>query len=105
MDYWVLLLVEILPIEESIYAISHSLKTHRQLSLVWGVYPLFMMEVILNPTKLLYDFVQKILAEEYATMESRFIVTMGATTGETGSSNLIRLLNKEGMEAVLASEF
>ena len=91
--------------KQSIYAISHSLKTHRQLSLVWGVYPLFMMEVILNPTKLLYDFVQKILAEEYATMESRFIVTMGATTGETGSSNLIRLLNKEGMEAVLASEF
>ena len=91
--------------KQSIYAISHSLKTHRQLSLVWGVYPLFMMDKVLNPTKLIYDFVQKILAEEYATMESRFIIIMGATTGETGSSNLIRLLNREGMEAVLASEF
>jgi hypothetical protein len=30
---------------------------------------------------------------------------MGATTGDTGSTNFILLLNKEGMEAVLASEF
>jgi pyruvate kinase len=91
--------------KQSIYAISHSLKTHRKLSLVWGVNPLFMMDKVLNPTKLIYDFVQKILDEEYATMESRFIITMGATTGERGSTNFIRLLNREGMEAVLASEF
>jgi len=91
--------------KQSIYAISHTLKTHRKLSLVWGVNPLFMMENIRNPTRLIYDFVQRILEEEYATMESRFIITMGATTGETGSTNFIRLLNREGMEAVLASEF
>ena len=91
--------------KQSIYAISHSIKTHRRLSLVWGVNPLFMMDKVINPTKLIYDFVQKILEEEYATMESRFIITMGATTGEQGSTNLIRLLNREGMEAVLASEF
>ena len=63
------------------------------------------MEKVLNPTKLIYDFVQKILEEKYATMDSKFIITMGATTGKTGSTNFIRLLNKEGMEAVLASEF
>jgi len=91
--------------KQSIYAISHTVKTQRRLNLVWGVNPLFIMEKVLNPTKLIYDFVQKILKEEYATMDSRFIITMGATTGETGSTNFIRLLNKEGMEAVLASEF
>ncbi|SFV53772.1 Pyruvate kinase [hydrothermal vent metagenome] len=91
--------------KQSIYAISHSLKTHRRLSLVWGVNPLFMMDKVLNPTRLIYDFVHKILEEEYATIESRFIITMGATTGKSGSTNFIRLLNKEGMEAVLASEF
>ena len=91
--------------KQSIYAISHTVKTQRRLNLVWGVHPLFIMEKVLNPTKLIYDFVQKILKEEYATMDSRFIITMGATTGETGSTNFIRLLNKEGMEAVLASEF
>ena len=91
--------------KQSIYAISHTIKTHRRLSLVWGVNPLFMMNKVLNPSKLIYDFVQKILEEEYATMQSRFIITMGATTGELGSTNFIRLLNREGMEAVLASEF
>jgi len=91
--------------KQSIYAVSHSLKTHRRLSLVWGVHPLFVMDEVKNPTKLLYDFVRKILEEERVDMDKRFIVTIGSTTGEEGSTNLIRLLNKEGMEAVLASEF
>ena len=91
--------------KQSIYAISHSLKTHRRLSLVWGVHPLFIMEEIKNPTKLLYDFVKKLLDEGRVENDKRFIVTIGSTTGEEGSTNLIRLLNKEGMEAVLASEF
>jgi pyruvate kinase len=91
--------------KQSIYAISHSIETQRRLSLVWGVNPLFMMEKIINPSRLIYDFVEKILKEEYATMDSRFIVTMGAITGKKGSTNFIRLLNREGMEAVLASEF
>jgi pyruvate kinase len=91
--------------KQSIYAISHTIKTQRRLSLVWGVHPLFTMDKVLNPSKLIYDFVHRILEEKYATMESKFIITMGATTGKTGSTNFIRLLNKEGMEAVLASEF
>jgi pyruvate kinase len=91
--------------KQSIYAISHSIETQRRLSLVWGVNPLFMMEKIINPSRLIYDFVEKNLKEEYATMDSRFIVTMGAITGKKGSTNFIRLLNREGMEAVLASEF
>nr|MCH9740713.1 pyruvate kinase [Campylobacterota bacterium] len=91
--------------KQSIYAVSHSLRTHRQLNLVWGVRPLFVMEPVKNPTKLLYDFVRKILDEKRVGVDKRFIVTIGSTTGEKGSTNLIRLLNKEGMESVLASEF
>jgi len=91
--------------KQNIYAISHSVKTQRKLNLVWGVHPLFIMEQVHNPSKLIYNFLQKILKEKYATMDSKFIITMGSTTGEQGSTNLIRLLNREGMEAVLASEF
>lgn len=91
--------------KQSIYAVSHSLKTHRRLSLVWGVHPLFIMEDIQNPTKLLYEFVRKILEEERVDIDKRFIVTMGSIAGEKGSTNLIRLLNKEGMEVLLASKF
>lgn len=91
--------------KQSIYAVSHTLKTHRQLSLVWGVHPLFVMGEVKNPSKLLYEFVKKIIEEERVEIDKRFIVTMGTTTGEEGSTNLIQLLNREGMEAVLNSEF
>ena len=91
--------------KQSIYAVSHSIKTHRKLNLVWGVRPLFVMEPIKNPTKLLYAFVKKIIDEKRVSPDKRFIVTIGSTTGKKGSTNLIRILNKEGMEAVLQYEF
>jgi len=91
--------------KQGIYAVSHSLATHRRLNLIWGVRPLFVMEPIRNPTKLLYLFVKKLLDEHRIPSDKRFVVTIGSTTGKSGSSNLIRILNKEGMEAVLASEF
>ncbi len=90
--------------KQSIYAVSHSLKTHRILNLVWGVRPLFIMKPTKNPTKLLYNFVKKILDEKRINPNKRFVVTMGSTTGKEGSTNLIRILNKEGMEAVLNYE-
>ena len=91
--------------KQSIYAVSHSLKTHRKLNIVWGVRPLFVMEPIKNPTKLLYEFVKKIIEEKRVSPDKRFIVTIGSTTGKKGSTNLIRILNKEGMETVLEYEF
>jgi len=91
--------------KQSIYAVSHSLQTHRKLNLVWGVRPLFIMEPVKNPTKLLYNFVKKILDENRVSLDKRFIVTMGSNTGKKGSTNLIRILNKDGMQSVLDSEF
>ena len=91
--------------KESIYAVSHSLRTHRKLNLLWGVRPLFVMESVNNPTKLLYDFVKKLLDEKRITIDKRYIVTMGDYSGKGGSNNLIRLLDKEGMESVLGYEF
>ncbi len=91
--------------KQSIYAVSHSIKTHRILNLVWGVRPLFIMTPVKNPTKLLYNFVKKITDENRVSKDKKFIVTIGSTAGESGTTNLIRLLNKEGMESVLNSEF
>ncbi len=88
----------------SIYAVSHSLKTHRRLNLVWGVRPLFIMKEINNPTKLLYNFVTRLLKENRISKDKRFIVTMGSYKNMRGSTNIIRLLNKEAIEAVLGYE-
>jgi pyruvate kinase len=87
--------------KENIYAVSHSLKTHRKMSLLWGVHPLFVMEDANNPSKLLYDFVKKLLDENRINIDKRFIVTMGDYSGNKRSNNLIRILDKGGMEAVL----
>ncbi|MCH9813534.1 MAG: pyruvate kinase [Epsilonproteobacteria bacterium] len=90
---------------ENIYAVSHSLKTHRRLNLLWGIHPLFIMEDIKNPTKLLHDFVKKLLDEKRIDIDKRFVVTMGDTAGKKGGTNLIRLLNKEEIETVLSYQF
>ncbi len=91
--------------KENIYAISHSLKTNRKLSLIWGIHPLFVMKDIKNPTKLLYKFITKMLDENRIDLNKRFVVTMGDLNGKEGSTNLIRLLDKRGIEAVLEYEF
>jgi pyruvate kinase len=87
--------------KESIYVVSHSLKTHRRMSLIWGVRPLFIMENTNNPTKLLHDFIRKLFDENRIDKNKRFVVIMGAVSGAKSTTNLIRLLDKAGMEAVL----
>jgi len=90
--------------KENIYAVSHSLKTQRKLSLVWGIHPLFVMEEINNPTKLLHAFVRKLLDEKRIDKNKRFVVTMGDSGGKSGATNIIRLLDKEAIEMVLSYE-
>lgn len=87
--------------KQNIYAVSHSLKTHRRLSLVWGVRPLFVMEEISNPSKLLYDFVKKVLDEKRIAKDKRYVVIMSGNMGRKRSTSLIRLLDEEGMKSVL----
>jgi pyruvate kinase len=89
----------------NIYAVSHSLKTHRRLSLIWGVHPLFVMQESDNPSKLLYRFVKKLLDENRIRPNKRFVVTMGSASGKKGTTNLVRLLDKEGMASVLKYKF
>ena len=87
--------------KQSIYAVSHTLKTHRRLNVVWGVRPLFITGKIATPSKLIYDFVKKMVEEKRITMDKRFVITIGYSTGEEGSTNIIRVLDKKGIEAVL----
>jgi len=91
--------------KENIYAISHSMRTHRRLNLIWGVHPLFIMEEVNNPTRLLQDFIRRLLNEKRIDMDKKFVITMGDISGKSGGTNLIRLINREEMEAVLGYEF
>ncbi len=87
---------------ENIYAISHSLKAHRRLNLVWGIHPLFLMPDMDDTTKLLSAFVKKLLDENRIKDDKRFVVTMGdGGSGKKGSTNLIKLFNKDEIASVL----
>jgi pyruvate kinase len=90
--------------KEKIYAVSHSLKTHRRLSLVWGVHPLFTMKEINNPSKLLNAFVKKLIAEDKLNKNRQYVITMGDAGGKKGATNIIRLLDQDAIEMVLSYE-
>ena len=87
--------------KQNIYAVSLTLKTHRRLSLVWGVHPLFISNEIATPCKLIYDFVKRIVDEKRVAIDKEFIITMGSITEEKGSTNIIQLINKKGMQSIL----
>lgn len=87
--------------KENIYAVSHSIKTHRLLNLIWGIHPLFIMPEINNPTKLLHLFVKKLIDEKRIDKDKRFVVTMGDRGSKKGSTNIIRLLDGSAIENVL----
>ena len=90
--------------KEKIYAVSHSLKTHRRLSLVWGVHPLFTMKEINNPSKLLNAFVKKLIDEDKLNKNRQYVITMGDAGGKKGATNIIRLLDQDAIEMVLSYE-
>lgn len=84
-----------------IYAISHCIKTHRLLNLVWGVKPLFTLKNPNNPTELMNNFVKKANKIGFINEDSEFVLTMGSSTGKSGSTNLIRVLKRDAIEQIL----
>lgn len=67
--------------------------------------PLFVMDEITNPSKLLHDFVKKLLDEKRIETSKRFVVTMGDGGVQKGATNIIRLLDKKAIEMVLKYDF
>jgi len=83
--------------EKPIYAITHSEVVRRQLTLTWGVVPVFnVSENSLGMTlSEVMDYGQK---KGILDFEKSYILTAGDPTGITGSTNMIRLLRKHEME-------
>ena len=87
-----------------IYANAHSLSVLRVMNLFWGVKPLFVLENPHNPTALLNDFVKKAYSAGFIQKDSddEFVITMGSSTGKSGSTNLIRILRNKGIKEILS---
>ena len=85
-----------------IYANAHSLSVLRVMNLFWGVKPLFVLENPHNPTALLNDFIKKAYNAGFIGEDDEFVITMGSSTGKSGSTNLIRILRKKGIKEAIS---
>ena len=88
--------------KKPIYANSHSISTHRVMNLFWGVKPLFVLENPNNPTTLLNDFIKRAYDAGFLTDGYDYVLTMGSSTGKTGSTNLIRVLRASTIKEVIS---
>lgn len=80
----------------AIYAITHSDEAHRQLTLSWGVFPAFSIKKS-SISKTLKDVINKGLKKSILDEKNTYILTAGNPIGASGSTNVIRVLNADGM--------
>ncbi|HDV7394879.1 TPA: pyruvate kinase [Campylobacter jejuni] len=78
-----------------IIAVGHSEKTLNSLSIVWGVNPAILVNKSNKLTELLKDSVRSSIEKGFMDEDKCYLLTAGFPTGVEGTSNLIRILNKE----------
>ncbi|EOI2541305.1 pyruvate kinase [Campylobacter jejuni] len=78
-----------------IIAVGHSEKTLNSLSIVWGVNPAILVNKSNKLTELLKDSVRSSVEKGFMDEDKYYLLTAGFPTGVEGTSNLIRILNKE----------
>ena len=86
-----------------IYAITHDLKTFRRLNIIWGVKPYMIIEDSTHSEDLLCKFVQKAYKEDFSINDTT-IALVGFVGGVTGSTSIIRVLDKEDVEYLMKEE-
>ncbi|MCW8953363.1 MAG: pyruvate kinase [Sulfurimonas sp.] len=81
----------------TIYAITHDDRVRQQLTLSWGIIPVFSVKLG-SFGKTISDVMKKGLEENILNIKETYILTAGDPVGECGSTNTIRLLKESEME-------
>ncbi len=89
--------------ESPILAITHDLKTLRRLNIVWGIIPYMYIESEVDSEKLLCSFVKKAYEKDFS-LEDKIVALVGFIGGVTGSTSIIRLLDKIDVEYMIKKE-
>ncbi|EAI3906001.1 pyruvate kinase [Campylobacter lari] len=85
-----------------IIAITHSKKALNFLSIVWGVQPAILIEKHENLTELLSNSVKLGVEKGLMKKDGVYTLTAGFPVGVAGSTNLIRILQKDQIEYYLS---
>ena len=83
-----------------IYAVTHSEKVARFLTICWGVVPAFMVPED-SFGQVLSNVIESGLQRGVFHLEKSYILTAGDAVGKEGSTNMIRLLKRDEMEFFL----
>jgi pyruvate kinase len=75
-----------------VFAVTHSRETSRKLNMVWGVKPLFEIQKIKNPEKLIEKFKELAIQTGCFEKGDTVIITMGSLIGKEGTTNMIRVI-------------
>ncbi len=73
----------------------------RQLSIYWGISPTYILEKVNSSDELVHNFIEKALADKVISIDETYILLVGYQTNKSGSTNLIRLLNKDEIEYLM----
>ncbi len=87
-------------IKSDIYAITHSERVARSLTMVWGVYPIMNIELS-SSEEMLGSTLQQGHAKGFIDKNRTYIVTAGYPAGIEGSTNFLHILKKEQIEYYL----
>lgn len=85
--------------KKKIYAVTYSIETYRKLKLSWGVEPIGVFELS-SPAKLILAAFDELQLQGLVRKDSKFIVTMGDIVGKKGSTNLIRVLDRDAIKTM-----
>ena len=83
-----------------IYAVAHSQRVAKSLSIVWGVYPIVTLEIDTGKS-LQTKLIKKVHSLGVLELDKTYMLTAGYPIGEKGSTNLIRILQKKEIEYYL----
>lgn len=79
-----------------IYAVTHSMKVARILTMCWGVVPAFMVKEG-SLGQMMSEVMQQGLEREVLSLEKSYILTAGDPVGVAGTTNMIRIVREHEM--------
>lgn len=85
---------------QTIITATHSMEISRQLCLFWGVKAVFILENHKNSDELTQAFLKEGLKQKWLKRNGLYVFTMGYPTGQTGSTNLIRMIDEGFFERI-----
>ena len=82
----------------TIFANAASAEVCRKLSICWGVFPAFVMDLSKSPVELITTFAKEASKTNLIKQDQNYIIIIGSKANRIGKNRTIRLLKGEDLE-------